>query len=237
MLQFVPTREDDDYFMISGIQHFAFCPRQWALIHIEQQWRENVLTTEGQHVHQRVDLPDFHETRGELRIVRSVPIGSERLRIRGIADMVEFRKQQSHSRATVELLEREGYWLVQPVEYKRGKPKADDRDAVQLCAQAICLEEMLKVEISNGYIYYHEIRRRQDVAFTGTLRERVEAIIGMMRQYADRGQTPKAEYKRHCEQCSLLSICKPKWSTAGAKSATAYLTSFLGEVGRSCDDC
>ncbi|MBO8164192.1 MAG: CRISPR-associated protein Cas4 [Brevibacillus sp.] len=215
--------------MISGIQHFAFCQRQWALIHIEQQWHENVLTTQGQHVHRQVDDDHFDETRGILRIVRSMPILSEKLRIRGIADMVEFRRVNEKTDETIVLDGRQGFWTVVPIEYKRGKPKNDDRDIVQLCAQAICLEEMLNVVVPAGIIYYAEIRRRVRVELTKEHRQRVQALVETMRHYYDEAITPRAVYKKHCQQCSLLTICQPKLSAAGARSAAAYIMQHIGE--------
>ncbi|GED57533.1 CRISPR-associated protein Cas4 [Brevibacillus formosus] len=221
-------KAEDDFLMISGIQHFAFCQRQWALIHIEQQWQENVLTTQGQHVHRRVDEDGFDETRGNLRIVRSMPVLSEQLKIRGIADMVEFRRVNEESEETVVLDGREGYWKVVPIEYKRGKPKSEDWDIVQLCAQAICLEEMLHVKIPVGNIYYAEKRRRESIELTNQHRQRVEELVTEMRHYFDKTITPRAVYKKHCQQCSLLTICQPKLSTSGAKSAAAYISQHIG---------
>jgi CRISPR-associated exonuclease Cas4 len=230
-------KEDDDYLMISGLQHFAFCKRQWALIHIEQQWQENVLTTEGKHLHERVDDHSFDESRGDQRIVRSVPLLSEKLRIRGIADMVEFERQEDENEETVRLNGREGFWKVTPIEYKRGKSKSDDRDTVQLCAQAICLEEMLGVKIAHGIIYYAETRRREMFVFPKDLRERVIAMVSMMRQIYDENRTPHAEYKKHCERCSLISICKPKWTSKGAKSAANYVRKYVEGGGEKSEDC
>ena len=220
--------QDLNYLMISGIQHFAFCQRQWALIHIEQQWQENVLTTEGQYVHSRVDDVGFDETRGDLRIVRSMPILSERLRVRGVADMVEFRRVKERTQATVSLNGREGFWKVFPIEYKRGKPKIDDRDIVQLCAQAICLEEMMKVVVPAGIIYYAEVRKREQIEFTVEHHRRVESLVALMHHYFEEVLTPKAIYKTHCKQCSLLEVCQPRLSSANAKSAAKYIEQQLG---------
>lgn len=222
--------ETDDYLMLSGIQHFAFCPRQWALIHIEQQWKENVLTTEGNEVHRRVDDPFFDETRLDKRSVRAMPLGSESLGIRGISDMVEFRRQGEPSAETVILPEREGHWTVTPVEYKRGKPKKADHDALQLCAQAMCLEEMMGVSILVGELYYHEIRRREQIMLTSPLRERVAAIVSEMKHIYAAASTPKAVYKAHCRQCSIVSLCQPKWSRKGARSAAMYIEHSIGEL-------
>ncbi|MCU6710672.1 CRISPR-associated protein Cas4 [Paenibacillus sp. J5C_2022] len=219
----VEIESDDDYLMISGIQHYAFCPRQWALIHIEQQWKENVLTTEGNDVHERVDDDNFDETRKDKRIVRRMPLLSEEYRIRGFADVVEFKRVDLDTPGTVKLEGRDGCWLVKPIEYKRGKPKSDDRDALQLCAQAMCLEEMMHVEITVGEIYYNEIRRREKIELTTRLRERVIEVIGHMRELYDSAHTPKAVYKNHCKSCSLFTLCKPKWSQDHARSAAYYV--------------
>lgn len=224
----VIEREDDDYLMVSGIQHYAFCPRQWALIHIEQQWQENVLTTQGRHVHERVDEQNFDETRHDLRIVRSMPIVSERLKIRGIADMVEFKRVIEESRETIQLDGRVGNWTVTPIEYKRGKPKIDDRDIVQLCAQALCLEEMLNGFIPLGVIYYAETRKRERIEITDNYRHRVGEIVTDMRRHYDQGITPKAVYRSHCKQCSLMEACQPKLSAVGAKSAAEYIRQSIG---------
>ncbi|MEX2105225.1 MAG: CRISPR-associated protein Cas4, partial [Bacilli bacterium] len=135
--------------------------------------------------------------------------------------------QEAMTEETIKMDGRDGYWSVAPIEYKRGKPKSDDRDAVQLCAQAICLEEMMKLTIPKGAIYYAEIRRRDVIEFTTVLRERVQDLVILMRQFFDEGFTPRAEYKKHCVQCSLITKCKPKWSSKGSKSAAAYVKKWL----------
>lgn len=223
-----PLANPDDYFMLSGIQHYAFCPRQWALIHIEQQWKENVLTTEGNDVHRSVDDVQFDETRGDKRIVRSMPLVSDKLGIRGTADVVEFKRESKLPPYAVVLEGREGYWTVTPVEYKRGKPKPDDRDALQLCAQAICLEEMMGVSISEGEIFYHEVRKRERIELSTSLRTRVVQFVGEMRELFEESRTPNAVYKSHCRQCSLVTLCQPKWSNKGSKSASAYINRWVG---------
>ncbi len=225
------SENEDDFFMLSGIQHFAFCPRQWALIHIEQQWSDNVHTVIGHHVHERVDDWTADETRGRIRTVRAMPLVSNQLRVRGIADVVEFHRTQEESEQTVQLDGRDGFWQVVPVEYKKGSPKSDDRDEVQLCAQAICLEEMLDVRISFGFLYYAAMKRRDEVVFTDRLRERVQHIAAQMRQLFAEGRTPQAKYGKHCDSCSLVSICKPRWSASGAQSAAAYVRKLVAEMG------
>ncbi|MCL6452910.1 MAG: CRISPR-associated protein Cas4 [Alicyclobacillus sp.] len=227
--------EDDEYLALSGIQHFAFCERQWALIHVEQQWRENVLTTEGQHVHERVDEVQFDETRRDLRVVRSVPIVSHSLGLRGIADMVEFRRVRSATDETMSLDGRQGFWTVTPVEYKRGKPKPDDRDIVQLCAQAMCLEEMLGVSVRRGTFFYAQTRKREYVEFTEMDRARVKALCERMHDFLRAALTPRAVYKSHCKSCSLFEICQPKLSVPKARSASGYVLEHVGGEALSSD--
>lgn len=175
---------------ISGLQHLVFCPRQWALIHLEQAWQENQLTAEGRLLHERADLPG-QSRRHATRTARGVMLESRRLRLTGRADIVEFRPEPF------------------PVEYKRGKPKPTDCDLVQLCAQALCLEEMLGTAVPQGAIFYGEPRRRQEVVFTPELRLRVETLAATMhRMYAAR-ETPPAEPGTHCRRCSLVNLCLP----------------------------
>jgi CRISPR-associated exonuclease Cas4 len=182
--------EDREPLPISGLQHLAFCPRQWALIHLEQAWKENRLTAEGRLLHERADLPG-QERRNTLRTVRGLSLKSSKLGLAGVADVVEFRPGPV------------------PVEYKRGKRKPTDCDLVQLCAQALCLEEMLEVEIPAGAIFYGEPRRRMEVAFTPELRERTKSLTAAMHNlYADR-VTPPASPGPHCRSCSLVEICMP----------------------------
>ena len=167
---------EDEYLMLSGVQHFAFCRRQWALIHIEQQWAENSRTVDGNIMHERVHDADFHEKRGELVITRAMAVSSARLGISGECDAVELRKSDNG----IELFGLDGKYTVTPVEYKRGEPKEDDCDTVQLTAQAMCLEDMLCCDIPFGYLYYGEIRRRVKVVFDAELRKRTEDIINEM---------------------------------------------------------
>ena len=177
---------DDNLLLLSGIQHFAFCERQWALIHIEKQWAENLRTTEGHFLHEKVDDPHIMETRGTLVIARAVPIASYTLGLSGIADMVEYIHTVDSGNA-VRLNGHDGYWLPSPVEYKRGRPKVDDRDDVQLCAQAMCLEEMNNVAIDQGFIYYGQTRHRVPVRFDGTLRSRVRVFSQRMHELFQMG--------------------------------------------------
>lgn len=201
---------EDEFLLLSGIQHMAFCERQWALIHIEQMWAENSRTLEGRFLHEKADDPFKNETRSDLRIVRAMPIASQRLKLRGIADVVEFKRTKDKvDDKTIRLNKRKGWWQPYPVEYKRGRPKPDDRDAVQLCAQAICLEEMLKVSIEYGYLFYGQTKRRQEIVFTKALRARVgELSLKMQKMFAE-GKTPKAQADKRCYLCSLVEQCHP----------------------------
>jgi len=199
---------DEDLLMLSGIQHFAFCERQYALAYIEMQWSENVLTVEGHHLHERVDDLFAGESRGNLITLRSVSLVSHSLGLYGKADVVEYiRCEDIHG---IELKTHQGRWLPMPVEYKRGKPKPDERDEVQLCAQAICLEEMHKISISSGSLYYGVTRHRHEVVFDDALRKKVIEYARLMHDYFDRGYTPPAKYKTHCKSCSLIDLCMPK---------------------------
>lgn len=201
---------DEELLMLSGIQHFAFCPRQWALIHVEQQWQENVRTFEGRSLHERVDDPLFTESRGTMLVCRSLPLVSYTLGLYGVADVVEFHQSPDKTPATIQLPGKEGHWLLYPVEYKRGKPKPDDRDAVQLCAQAICLEEMLGANLAEGSLFYGQTRRRQIVTLDESLRQRVAELAEGMHSLFEQGVTPPPQKTRACAECSLVELCLPK---------------------------
>lgn len=212
---------EEDLLPLSGIQHFAFCRRQWALIHIEQQWQENLLTFDGREMHARADDPFFTETRGTVVVARALPLVSYRLGLYGVADVVEFYREEEG----VALPGRQGRWRPHPVEYKRGQPKPDDRDTVHLCAQGMCLEEMFGVPVNEGDLFYGRTRRRQRVEFDPALRGRVAELAAEMHELFARGTTPPAEYTPACKNCSLLEICLPK---AGARrSVRRYLAEAL----------
>lgn len=215
--------DPDDYLLLSGIQHFAFCRRQWAFIHIEQVWKENVLTFGGRQMHRNADDPFFTESRGDLLISRSVPLVSHTLKIYGVADVVEYHRSDSG----VVIPGREGRWTVVPVEYKAGKRKPDDRDEVQLCAQAICLEEMYRTQIEFGYLYYGKTRRRTEVPLGDELRRRVEELVAGMYALYDAGITPPAVLLPHCKNCSLVELCMPAVSSH-RRSVDRYLTTCIG---------
>ena len=208
----------------------AFCERQWALIHIEQAWAENVRTVEGHQLHERVDDPNQDETRGDRLIIRAMPIISRRLGLQGVADVVEFWRSENSSENNCILPERSGYWTPYPIEYKRGNRKPDDRDAVQLCAQAMALEEMLHLAVTEGALFYGQIRRREKVLFDSSLREKTMCISQKMHFMWDEGKTPPAIKGRHCSLCSLIEICQPQISISH-KSVKKYIESMFREGG------
>lgn len=214
---------DESLLPLSGLQHYAFCPRQWALIHLEQQWNENVRTVEGRHLHEKVHSGFHSETDGDLVVARSVPVVSYRLGLYGVVDLVEYHPTVTGG---IPLPNRPGLWVPHPVEYKRGRPKRDDRDKVQLCAQAMCLEEMLGTQISSGSFFYGEIRRRVKVAFSQQLRERVVSLAHEMHQAFARALTPPAPPGVRCSLCSLKDVCLPKL-TRKRRSVWGYLRAEL----------
>lgn len=214
---------EEDYLMISGIQHFVFCRRQWALIHIEQEWEENVLTVEGQAVHKKANNPFIREKRGEKLFVRALPVHSSELGINGVCDLVEFIRDDNG----VPLNKEEGLYRVMPIEYKRGKPKTHDADILQLVAQVICLEEMLNTEINEAAIFYNEIKRRELIKVTDSLRRKVVEIIKEMHLYFQRNHTPKVKTGKHCRQCSLRHICLP--ILLEKEKVSTYMNRMLSE--------
>jgi CRISPR-associated exonuclease Cas4 len=215
------TYSDSDLLQLSGIQHFAFCRRQWALIHLEQQWQENLLTFGGRELHERADDPFFTESRGRVLVTRSLPLVSYQLGLYGIADVVEFYQDEDG----VVLQGRRGKWRPHPVEYKYGKPKPDDRDAVQLCAQGVCLEEMFGIVLEAGDLYYGRIRRREAVELDRTLRDRTAELAEEMHQAFETGVTPAAVESPACQKCSLLELCLPKLSSK--RSVSRYIAVAL----------
>lgn len=199
---------EDDLLPLSALQHVAFCERQWALIHIEQQWAENRLTAEGRQMHERAhEGPD--ELRDGVRICRGLRLRSLRLGLAGVADVVEFHPQN------------EGPAQPYPVEYKHGRPKPGRWDEVQLCAQALCLEEMLSVPVPEGAIFYGQPRRRMEVGIDSSLRAETERLAGRLHELQNAGLTPPAVFAQHCEKCSLKDVCLPE-QAAGAQ-ASVYL--------------
>ena len=212
---------DDELLMISGIQHFCFCRRQWALIHIEQVWEENIKTVEGNIVHELCHDEDFVEKRKDILIVRGLRVSSHNLGVTGQCDVVEFYLSDSGAN----LSGRKGLWQPFPVEYKRGKSKSGDEDRLQLCCQAMCLEEMLCVPIREGALFYNETHRREKVVFEDVLRDKVKSMLGEMHEYYDRGYTPKTKPKSGCNSCSLKELCLPV--LCKGKSAKTYYDKLL----------
>lgn len=200
--------------MMSGIQHYCFCPRQWALIHIEQQWSDNWRTTAGNIIHNRVHDEDIYESRLGKFIVRGLKVVSSKLQLSGTCDAVEFYQDNNGS----EILGHTDKWLIVPVEYKRGAERNDDADRCQLCAQAYALEEMFSVSINYGFVYHNETKRREKVAFTKSLREKTAAIAKEMMDLFLRQETPPAISARHCRACSLYNMCLPKVSGSNTQS-------------------
>ncbi|MDO4649020.1 MAG: CRISPR-associated protein Cas4 [Eubacteriales bacterium] len=213
--------EEDEYLMLSGIQHFSFCRRQWALIHIEQQWVENDRTVDGDIMHKRAHDREMREKRGDLIIVRGMAVSSPTLGITGECDVVEFHRDDQNG---VSIFGEKGRYTPLPIEYKRGQPKETEADVLQLAAQAMCLEEMLCCEIPVGYLFYGSTKRRTKVLITDQIREDVRALAYEMHQYYARGYTPKAKRKKSCNACSLKDICLP---VLQKKEVTKYLESKL----------
>lgn len=209
--------------MLSGIQHFKFCKRQWALIHIEQQWEENVRTIEGKHLHEKADQPFIREKRNNKLVVRGMRVQSHTLQINGICDVVEFIKDE----AGVEIFGEEGKYTPVPIEYKRGRPKRDEVDILQLAAQAICLEEMLVCEIDTGYMFYNEIKQRIKVDLSEELKRQVKEIVLEMQKYYARNHTPRVKTGRHCLRCSLKDICLPEM--LNRQTVKSYIDRMLRE--------
>lgn len=206
----------EEYLLLSGIQHFCFCKRQWGLIHIENQWEDNVRTFGGTLMHQRADDPFFTESRGTIVISRSMPIISHKLKLTGVADVVEFHKIEAAQKG-IQLKDRSGGWKVIPIEYKYGQPKEHNSDKVQLCAQAICLEEMFNTSIESGNIYYGKIKHRIDVVFNQQLRDEVHNLVGQMYEYYNKEKTPIGLLEEQCKNCSLKNICLPELSQKSSK--------------------
>lgn len=225
---------DEEYLQMSGIQHFAFCRRQWALAYLEHQWRENLRTAEGRLDHQRCHDGSVREKRGDVLTVRGMRVVSHTLRLSGACDVVEFRPDP----AGVPLQGQSGLWLPMPVEYKHGTAKETDADRLQLCAQAIALEEMLVCTVERGALYYAAARRRESVEFTPGLREETRRMAAQMNDCSSRGHTPKVRPGKHCNACSLKELCLPVLCRrADARSyIRAHVREALEEEGL-CENC
>jgi CRISPR-associated exonuclease Cas4 len=229
---------EDDLLPMSALNQLLFCERRCALIHIEGLWAENTFTIEGRHLHEKAHDPRAVETRGGVRIVRALPLRCLRLGLVGKADVVEFHPVPSQARVDGASAPhapgdfagidrpRAGPGRPFPIEYKRGKPKPDDSDRVQLCAQALALEEMLGVAVPAGAIYYGRTRRRLEVPLTPDLRRFTEETAARLHRLVRSGRTPRAARQPQCDRCSLLHLCLPDATRARA-SAARYLQLVL----------
>lgn len=217
------TYTEEDFLQLSGLQHFKFCRRQWALIHIEQQWAENFRTIDGALMHENAHDTGFRESRGDCVIARGVSVHSPTLGVSGQCDVLEFHRGEEG----IPLQGKEGLWQPYPIEYKRGRPREDTGDTLQLCGQAMCLEEMLCCSIPEGAVYYGEVRRRMPVVFTTELRQEVQKAIAQMHDLYHRGHTPKVKPGRACGACSLKELCLPRLMKT--RCVAAYLKDAMGE--------
>ena len=213
--------DEEDLLPISALQHLMFCERQWALIHLEQIWEENVLTAEGRELHKRIDIPGV-SVKAATKTTRSLRLRSLELGLTGIADVVEFRSGKEMK-------------IPYPIEYKRGRPKKDLVDIVQLCAQAFCLEEMLQVRVPQGALFYKETKRQLKIDFNDELREKTLILIKRLHQVTHAKKTPLARYEKKCENCSLIHWCMPM-CTGGLNSASDYISTIIKCVLEDIED-
>ena len=214
---------EEDFLQLSGIQHFVFCRRQWALAYIEMQWEENVRTFEGRQLHKKAHDVSLKEKRGDVIIERAMPIHSRELGISGECDVVEFYESPNG----VKLSGHTGKYIAIPIEYKHGRPKTNEADILQLTSQAICIEEMLCCDIPYGYIYYGETRHRQKVEITVELRQKVKMIFEEMHKYYKQRYTPKVKRSKSCNACSLKDVCLPMLNKS--ISVTEYIDKKIKE--------
>jgi CRISPR-associated exonuclease Cas4 len=221
--------EEDDLVPLSALQHYLFCDRQAALIHMDRVWVDNALTVEGSHLHESVDSME-PELRGGILIRRSVAIQSSRLGVTGRADVIELHpaKEPTAGAAVPGLA---GRWRVVPIEYKRGRPKSHRADEIQLCAQAICLEEEFGIGITQGYLFYGRTRRRTRIEFDGDLRALTEATAQSVHEMLRSGSIPIRHRQTKCRSCSLIEICLPPGRRT-LSSARSYLDVTLGRSTR-----
>lgn len=215
---------EEEFLMLSGLQHYIFCKRQWALIHLEQQWNENYLTTDGNIMHEKAHDGSSFEKRNNMIISRGMPICSYELGISGVCDVVEFHKNNQG----ITLYGHKGQYKVYPVEYKRGTIKESDADVLQVVAQALCLEEMLCCEIDEGYLYYGEMRRRVKIIIDDEKKKKTKEMIREMHRLYQAKHTPKVKATRVCKSCSLVEVCIPQ--VTHQKSARKYIEKVLKET-------
>ncbi len=214
--------KEEDFLNISGIQHFSFCRRQWALIHIENQWEENAKTMEGIIMHEKAHDYNVSEKRNNIIIKRGLKVFSANLGVSGDCDVVEFHK----SKNGISLCGEDGVWEPIPIEYKKGSPKSTNMDELQLCLEAMCLEEMLCCTIGKGYLYYGETKRRVEVDFCEELRNQVKANLKEMHLLYSKKHTPKAKQTNLCKNCSLNELCLPKLQKT--KNPILYVKETIG---------
>lgn len=218
------TWNEEDYLQLSGLQYFVFCRRQWALIHIEHQWAENFRTIDGAVFHENAHNTGFQESRGDRFITRGVSVCSSELGVSGQCDVLEYHRGSTG----IPIAGKDGLWQPYPVEYKRGSPREDTGDTLQLCGQAMCLESMLCCDIPEGALYYGEVRRREKVAFTPELRNQVRQMLAEMHELYRRGYTPKVKPTKSCNACSMKDLCLPRLMKT--RSVSAYLREAMEET-------
>lgn len=216
---------EKDYLLISGLQHFVFCRRQWALIHVEQLWEENFLTAEGRIIHKRVHNSEIKDFRNGILTIRGLNVKSDKLGLTGTCDAVEFVPDSNG----IHLNGRDGQWKVRPVEYKHGSSKINDCDRLQATAQAMCLEEMFSCEVDEVHIFYNETRQREKLDISPELREKVASIASEMHDYYSRGYTPKVKPSKACRSCSLADLCLPNLLKVQNKSVKNYMSAYYLE--------
>lgn len=210
--------KEDEFLQLSGIQHFSFCRRQWALIHVENQWHENELTVSGHLVHEKVHNSSLTEKRGDTIIVRAMPIKSDYLGVSGECDAVEFTQSENG----IHLHGRSGLWSMIPIEYKNGRSKTNDCDRLQAAAQAMCLEEMFGCPVTTAALFYHETRAREYITITSDMRENVKRAFTEMHELYRHKHTPKVRSSPQCSRCSLSDLCLPTLLKQ-RKDATSYI--------------
>lgn len=215
---------EEDFLQLSGLQHYRFCKRRWALIHIEHQWAENFRTIDGAVFHENAHDTGFQESRGDRFITRGVSVCSSELGVSGQCDVLEYHRGSTG----IPLAGKDGLWQPYPVEYKRGSPREDTGDTLQLCGQAMCLESMLCCDIPEGAHYYGEVRRREKVAFTPELRNQVHQMLAEMHELYRRGYTPKVKPTKSCNACSMKDLCLPRLMKT--RSVSAYLREAMEET-------
>lgn len=213
---------EEDYLALSGIQHFAYCRRQWALIHIEQQWNDNFFTASGNAVHENAHNGMEIEKRKGTIILRGLPVASHTLGISGICDVVELQEDEEG----MFIKKHGGKYLVIPVEYKRGKPKMHDADILQVVAQAICLEEMLCIAIEKVAVYYGQTRHREYFTISKDMRKKVISACEEMHDYYKRSHTPRCRQSLKCQACSLKELCIPELSQM--QNVSDYINNAIG---------